>query len=378
MSKITKEQASRAREIADTYAKSQGKDNIGDIVEPIRADLSSENPTVREIALENARTAVVGLTKLILRQELFKTPNPDYMDKIINSFNDGVVNEGNSKIYDFQNATGNSAYVDNEFVPTDYTTVDADEFIIQMYNSATGSQQLSQQGYQFRKTLVYPAAKWIPYFKSGKLIEFIAMLEENMYFTWKCFIFNKIMDKITNTASRPSKVIRGTATNAFDAWANEILPEIRKMTTMSKNYNYKAAQTNLQFTNPSDLIIFAHPKTIQTLESGIKSQLFNAKLLDIKSILNENNLYDAGLKITVGNESQKITTHDTDYYVDENTVIILSKYALKHFTQIDRIETAFYGRNLATEFTMHKWGAMDALPWGQGFVYTNNNLNTLP
>lgn len=377
MSKITKEQASRAREIADTYAKSQGKDNIGDIVEPIRADLSSENPTVREIALENARTAVVGLTKLILRQELFKTPNPDYMDKIINSFSDGVVNEGNAKLYDFQNATGNSTYVEGEFIPTDYTTVDVDEFTIQMYTNAAGN-TLSPQGYQFRKTLVYPAAKWIPYFKSGKLIEFIAMLEENMYFTWKCFIFNKIMDKITNTNTRPGKVINGTADNAFDAWANEILPEIRKMTTMSSNYTYNTVQTNLMFTNPEDLIIFANPKTIQVLESGIKSQLFSAKLLDIKGILNENNLYDAGLKLQVGTESNKITTHATDYYIPENTIIVLSKYALKHFTQIDRIETAYYGRNMATEFTMHKWGAMDALPWGQGFVYINNNLNTLP
>lgn len=30
-------------------------------------------------------------------------------------------------------------------------------------------------------------------------------------------MFNKIMDKITNTATRPGKVINGSADNAFDA-----------------------------------------------------------------------------------------------------------------------------------------------------------------
>lgn len=375
MSKITKDQAARARAIADEFAKSQGKNDINEVVKPIQEALNNGNETQRTLARELARGAVEQLTKLVLKQELFKNPNPDYMDRIIDSFNDGVLNEGNSKVYDFNHATGNSAYNNSEFVPNALTAQHVDEFFISMYQNANGN--LTPQGYQFRKTLVYIESKWIPYFKSGKLLEFISMLEQQMYFSWKCFIFNKIMDLITNAATRPKKVINGTGTDAFECWSNEILPEIRKMTTLSKNYNYNNTNNALMLSNVEDLIVFANPKTIQVLQSGIKSQLFNAQFLDLKGIIDDNNLYDAGLKLNITDENTLIGTQ-ADYYIPENMIIVLNKNAIKHISQIDRIETAFYGRNLASEFTMHKWGAVDALPWGQGFVYINANLNTLP
>lgn len=373
--KITKEQASKARTIANEYAKELGKQDISEVVEPIQANLNGSE-VQQELGRVAARAVVENLTKLILRMELFKTPNPDYMDRVLGYFNDGVVKEGNAKLYRFNNATGVSTYVNTQFVPSALTTTDVDEFKIGMYTDAQGL-TLTAQGYQFRKTLVFTEPQWIPYFKSGNLVQFIAELEANMYLSWKIYMFDKLMTLITKTTSGIGKQITGSTPNAFDAWALDILPEIRKMTTLSKTYNYNQTNTNLMLTNPSDLLIFAHPKTIQTLESGIKSQLFNAKFLDLKGILDESNFIDAGLKLTVGTESNKVDVQST-YYIDETKIYVVSKHAIKHFTQIDRIETAFYGRNLATEFTMHKWGALDFLPWGQAFVYTNTNLNTLP
>lgn len=374
--KISKEQAKKARSVADEFARESGKESIEDIINPIQANLNGSE-VQQEMGRVAARGVVENLTKLILRMELFTTPNPDYMDRILGYFDDGVVKEGNAKIYRFNNPTGNSTYDNTEFVPSALTTTDVDEFTIGMYNQSSGNNTLSSQGYQFRKTLVFTEPQWIPYFKSGKLIEFIAELQENMYKTWKMNMFHRVMDLITKTSSGIGKQINGTASDAFGAWSQEILPEIRKMTTLSKTYNYNQTNTNLMLTNPSDLLIFANPKTIQTLEGGIKSQLFNAKFLDLKGILDESNFIDAGLKLVVGDESTKISV-GSDYYIPENKIYVVSKQAIKHFSQIDRIETAFYGRNLATEFTMHKWGAIDFLPWGQAFVYTNTHLNTLP
>lgn len=370
--KINKEQASKARAIADEFAREQGKESIDEIINPIKNNLNGSE-VQRELGRMAARSTVEQLTKLILRMELFTTPNPDYMDRVLGYFNDGVVKEGNAKIYRFNNPTGNSAYVNSQFVPTALTTTDVDEFTIGMYQT---NNTLSAQGYQFRKTLVYTEPQWIPYFKSGKLMEFIAELQENMNKTWKMNMFHRVMTLIT-TNNHIHKQVSGTAADAFAAWSQEILPEIRKMTTLSSNYNVGSTNTSLMLTNPSDLLIFAHPKTIQTLESGIKTQLFQAKFLDLKGILDENNFIDAGLTLNVGDESTKISV-GTSYYIDETKIYVVSKQAIKHFSQIDRIETAFYGRNLATEFTMHKWGAIDFLPWGQAFVYTNPKLNTLP
>lgn len=373
--KINKEQASKARQIADEFAIENGKESIDDIINPIKNNLNGSE-VQRELGRVAARNTVEQLTKLILRMELFTTPNPDYMDRVLGYFNDGVVKEGNAKIYRFNNPTGNSAYVNSEFVPTALTTTDVDEFSIGMYTSTAGN-TLTAQGYQFRKTLVYTENQWIPYFKSGKLMEFIAELQDNMNKSWKMNMFNRVMTLIT-TSGNIDKAVNGTAANAFDAWATEILPEIRKMTTLSSTYNANSANTNLMLTNPKDLLIFAHPKTIQTLESGIKSQVFNAKFLDLKGILDEDNFIDAGLKLTIPNSENTKITVGSSYYIEETKIYVVSKHAIKHFSQIDRIETAFYGRNLATEFTMHKWGAIDFLPWGQCFVYTNANLNTLP
>ena len=373
--KISKEQAKKARSVADEFARTSGHESIEDIINPIQANLNGSE-VQQELGRVAARSVVENLSKLILRMELFTTPNPDYMDRILGYFDDGVVKEGNAKIYRFNNPTGNSTYNNTNFVPSALTTTDVDEFNIGMYNTSNGL-TLTSQGYQFRKTLVFTEPQWIPYFKSGKLIEFIAELQENMYKTWKMFMFDKVMRLITKTPSGIGKQVSGQAQDAFAAWSQEILPEIRKMTTLSKTYNYNQNNTNLMLTNPKDLLIFAHPKTIQTLESGIKSQVFNAKFLDLKGILDENNFIDAGLTLNVGDENAKISV-GTSYYIDENKIYVVSKQAIKHFSQIDRIETAFYGRNLATEFTMHKWGAIDFLPWGQAFVYTNNHLNTLP
>ena len=373
--KISKEQAKKARSVADEFARTSGHESIEDIINPIQANLNGSE-VQREMGRVAARAVVENLSKLILRMELFTTPNPDYMDRVLGYFDDGVVKEGNAKIYRFNNPTGNSTYASGDFVPSALTTTDVDEFNIGMYNTGNGL-TLTPQGYQFRKTLVFTEPQWIPYFKSGKLIEFIAELQENMYKTWKMFMFDKVMRLITKTPSGIGKQVNGNAADAFAAWSQEILPEIRKMTTLSKTYNYNQSNTNLMLTNPNDLLIFAHPKTIQTLESGIKSQMFNAKFLDLKGILDENNFIDAGLTLNVGAENAKISV-GANYYIPENKVYVVSKQAIKHFSQIDRIETAFYGRNLATEFTMHKWGAIDFLPWGQAFVYTNTHLNTLP
>lgn len=370
--KITKEDLVRARGIADTYAKSRGKESIDEIINPIREGLNSNDPVQNEISLTLARSAVEDLTKLILRQEIFTVQEAQYIN-FVDTFNDGTVKEGNAKTYVFNNPTGKDTYDRNQYVSTATTVADVDSFAIKMYND-TGK-TLSSQGYQFRKPVVYIGEEWIPYFKSGNLTGFIADIQKNIYLTWKMFIFDKIVRKIKGATYR--KDIRGTAANCFDAWSNEILPAIREMTTYSADFNHNSNNTNLMFSNPSDLLVFAHPKTIQTLQSGIKSQLFNAKLLDIKGLVDAENFINPGKELNIGDPNTKITA-GTNYYIPENTIFVINKNAIKHFSQIDTIESMFYGKNLALEFTMHKWGALDFLPWGQCFKYTNNNLNTLP
>lgn len=372
---MNKEQIKKARNIADTYAASMGKDSIADVIKPIQEGLNSDDLTVQDLARSQARATVEQLSRLILRQEIFTNPDANYIYQFVNKFNDGVVNEGNGKLYDFNNATGVDSWDPAKFIPDNLTTTSVDEFKIEMYN--TNGALNTSQGYQFKKPITFIEKNWIPYFRAGNLIGFIGQLQANMEKAWNYYMFDKLATKITATTTTYKKTIQGTAANAFDAWSTEILPAIRNMTLLSAEYNQKTGQNNLMLSNPKDLLIIASSKTIQTLESGIKSQVFNAKFLDLRGILDESNFTNLGNKITVGATTDAISVSNTPY-VDDNTIYVIHKDAIKHFTQVDRVETQSFAHNLSTTIVMHKWGALDFLPWGQCFKYTNQHLNTLP
>ena len=363
----------KANKIAEEYAKQQGK-TLKEVIEPITSALNSDNENTRQLGVLNAKKVVEDLTTLMLRQEIFANKTSSYMTNFLSYFDDGMVNEGNGKLYDFNNATGVDTWNKNSFIPTAFTTTDVDEFSIVMYG-ANGT--LSDQGYQFKKPQVYSEKNWIPYFRAGNLSGFIAQLHSLIEHSWNLFIYDKLIRKITDTNKKPAKQITGTATNAFDCWATEILPAIREMTTDSVDFNYNSASKVLMSTSPEDLIVVASAKTIQTLQSGIKSQLFNAKFLDIKGLVDTENFFNPGKKLTIGDNSTRIT-NTTENYINDNTVIVLSKKSIKHFKQVQNVGVQGFADNMSTLIVKHVWGAMDWLPWGQAFIYTNNNLNTLP
>lgn len=152
---LTEKQLKDARKIADQYAKSVGKNSIDEVVNPIREGLESKDTVQVELAKSAARGTVEALTKLILRQEIFTVPEAGYMD-IVNTFDDGVLKEGNAKLYDFYNPSGHDTYQANEFIPTGFNSPDVTEFSIKMYDAGGA---LSTQAYQFRKSLVYTDTK---------------------------------------------------------------------------------------------------------------------------------------------------------------------------------------------------------------------------
>lgn len=372
------EALSKAKGIADIYAKSQGKESITDITEPIKENLNSSDSNLNALGRMQARGTVEQLSMLLLRQELFTVPDFEYM-QVVDVFNDGEVKEGNGKQYNFKNNFGSDKYISTEFIPETYTKTSVDQFFIKMYNENAGEKELTSQGYQFRKSIIYQQDQWIPYFKMGNLVEFIAMLQKELYTSWRYFIFHKIMKRIKGEEGTAiAKQITSTADNAFDAW-NDFLKAVRAMTTADIDFNYSANQDNLMSTNPSDLLVFAHPDNIQTLQSGIKTQLFNAQFLDFKGILNESNLVNVG-KVLTNTEAQdkQVSVDKTTYYIPKNTIYVVSKKAIKHFSQLSEVATQFYARNLAMEFELHKWGALDFLPWGQAFVFKCDALDTTP
>lgn len=367
------ERQKKAYTTADNYAKSKGYSSIDDMMNNIKDGLNSNDINTFDLTLYKARGVVEDLSMLILRQELYSIPQATYMSSFISMFSDGYVTEGNAKQYILDKPTGKDTWSRDSWIPEGTTTTSVDQFVIKMYESKN---TLSQQAYQFKKPITFISEEWIPFFKSGNLGAFISHLQNQITQTKEIFLFDLIAKKITSHSFK--KTISGTAENAFDCYVNEILPAVGEMITYSNDFNLVSSQTSLGLSNPSDLIVIAHNKTIQTLRNGIRTQLFNAQLFNFANVLDESNIINLGRKMKVGTTEEDITV-DTGYYVDENTIIVLNKKnSLKHWKQVNRVETQSFAQNMSTTIVSHEWGALDILPWGQGFKYTNANLNRMP
>lgn len=363
----------RAYEAADKYAKSKGFASADALMQHLKDGLNSTDKTDFSLTFDVSRGVVEDLTKLILEQEIYDVPHAPYLTMLNEMFSDGMVTAGNAKVYDLNKPTGTENWDRTKYIPSGTTTTSVDQFMIKMYNE---NKTLSDQGYQFKKPVTYIAEEWIPYFKAGNLSGFIASLQADITKTKEMYIFHKLASKVSEYDYK--NAITGTATNAFDCYVNEIIPAIYGMLTYSKKYNVAKSQNSLGVSLLSDLVVFASPKTITTLRSGLRTQLMQANLLNIGSVLDETNIFNLGAKFVIGNTTQDIDTSD-DFYIDDNTIIVLNKTrSVKWWKQINRVETQSFAENMSTTVVSHEWGALDMLPWGQGFKYTNTNLNTLP
>ena len=108
------------KEVAAAYAKSKGRNSIGEITQEANAMMASENPAERAIGKAIAQQTVQDLLLLCLRQEIMDNPLPDYMNLTERVF-DGWMTEGNQKEYVADLDTGTSTYSNEPYIPEHQT-----------------------------------------------------------------------------------------------------------------------------------------------------------------------------------------------------------------------------------------------------------------
>lgn len=359
--------------MADELAKSKefGAADAKDLLAGIQSDLNSNSNVRKSNGRILAKEFTAKLLLLCLYQEIENNPNLGYMD-FANKFDDGEINEGNSKEYIASKLTGNDSFRPDMFIPAKVSTKSVESHVIQMYDAAG---TLNKNAYQFKKSQTIQESLWIPYFKSGSLSSFINEITEQLHKVFTIYKFDKVATKITS--SKFQKQIVGTATNMFDAISGEFLPALRDMLYLNSEFNFSASSLFLQDNNMDDLIIIMSSGNVQRIRSGIKSQLYNAQFLGVDKELSDANIISLGNKITIGNEDVDMSVSNIPY-CDDNTIYVVSKKALRHVNQINRSESQAWTENMTIQLTLHVWGALDILPWGQCFKYTNPNLSVLP
>lgn len=384
------QQLKELRDVADVSAQKMGFKDIHDAEEKLTYKMDNAEAIAKaslgpdaseaavaaladEITLKAVSQAGALVTSLSLKtfyQEFTQSPVFGFMG-FRDEFDDIHLKDGNSKEFGFDLLTGVSTYNQSEYVPPSPVDAKIYSYIIRMYDEPTpGTKQLSAQAYQFRKRLSLNEPIWMPYFKSGKLSEFMAIERQKIRKAFDYFKFDQIIGLISANAKLLAfknnaqaglqvggRLVQGTAPNAFEAFSNEIYPLINDFITGDiqawyGGENYNAA---LIETNPSDLIMLMSNKLEAVLKAGISSQLFNAQLFDIKRALNEGNVKFIGNKFvipgafqwdvdnqsaptqlthtqTAGNESNPITKSNQPY-IPDNMIIMFNRHFIKHIFQ---------------------------------------------
>ena len=361
------------KEVAAAYAKSKGRNSIGDITREANAMMASENPAERAIGKAIAQQTVQDLLLLCLRQEIMDNPLPDYMNLTERVF-DGWMTEGNQKEYVADIDTGVSSYSNTPFVPSAQTIQKLEQWTLQIYTKQTGGQvQLSPQAYQFKKEQTLPVNEWLPYFKKNALNEYITKKQQSLNRAYKIFIYNKLCELIV---AENGKVINGTATNLYDALL-ELAPEIDGMLMYNYEYNNEQ-QSKVPYTAQSkDILIFTSKKVRSAIINGVKAQVFNANFIGTSErTYTYDNVKCLGNQITQGTQDQINTVGNE--WLDDNTIIVVDISRIKHIIQIDENATQGFAANLTEYLAKHVWGVIDIMPWCKKIVYTNSNLRMIP
>lgn len=127
--------------------------------------------------------------------------------------------------------------------------------------------------------------------------------------TYKLFKV-ELFEALLKTKSNFNKSITdSTSANMFECLSNVIFPEISKMRFLNSAYNMTTIATPIPLSTnkKEDLLLFINAANETKLATGIKSQLFNAQLIDIKEYIPNENIIPVSGAITTGNSDTAIS-----------------------------------------------------------------------
>lgn len=383
---------------ADSLAKEQGFDDAQTFINDVGSRMRSADPVTADSAQRLAGDFTMKLALLTLYQSIDADYNLQPYEWI-NKFETVKIEAGNSKQFVRNILTGIDDYNASEFVPNAPTYPQVDSHTIGLYSTNTTSnadKALQPWARKIKRPITIQQEEWMPYFLSGKLQEFISKITnmiEDAVFYGRYKIIQDIVTKLKTGQNSTGgnegmyQIINNPAgvNNLLDVFTKVVFPNIQEMRFLSTKYNIGTikssgnADTNnsLNSTDPSDILILINNKTYTKLTTGVLSQVFNNKLLEISHWVPKENIIPVSKKITVGTSSQAISLSNDDL-IGENEIMVISKKAIKGLLYVDTKESQAWANNLTLQIVAHLWAAYGVLPWEQGFVVKTNALTVMP
>lgn len=370
-------------QVGEDLAQTKYGASAASLVKNIAIDINGGDTVKRVLAQQMATEFTSNLLLLVLVQELQKEYKLSPF-KWVNKFDDQKVESGNTKQYIRHVATGADEYSVPIFAPMFVSEPMQASSATGLYErTVDGNVKLGVNAYQFKKPLTITAQQWIPFFTSGKLQEFIANITELINTTYEMFKISKVQTLIQNMIKTDSGVfkkrITGTAANLLTAFTTEIYPQLTRMQAqMSDDYNLiDTTPQSINSVDPEDVLMLMNQDVYTKFVGGVLAPVFNNKLVDFGAFIPKENIIPVAKGLVVGDSRTPITATASDI-LDTNTIVVLNKNSIKHLWWVDQMERQMWAENMAIQVVLHIWGAFGVIPWGQGFIYTNPNLNKLP
>lgn len=367
--------------LGNDLAKEKGFNSAKEFIEDTKVRIASGNAAAKQAAKAQA----IDFTQKLLRLVLYQEIKSDYSwtkYEWVSKFDDERIEAGEGKEYIKELMTGVDSYDASKFVPDAPTYPSADAKVIKLYKE--DGTTLEKYAFKALKPLTIIESQWFPYFISGKLMEFIdkqvGLMKQSMFAYKYTVLTNFIKDLISTTdTNKISKRIDGTATNILSCFTNEIFPEIENMQYFNDEYARDSSKNTLypNINNRDDLLMIMNRKTLNRFKNGVLSNTLKANLVDFNNVLPLENIIGTGKNLEIGTSSDNIKVKNEEL-IPENMVVVINKNLLKYLWFVEVTDSQQFVQNMSIQYVQHLWGVFGQLDWEGAFVYTNENLKTLP
>lgn len=230
----------------------------------------------------------------------------------------------------------------------------------------------------------------------AKIMEIISSTVKNLYnaynlymynvvFTDICSYFNNKLNEYKQDDTLNQGVYEDKLSQSNFQCAQVLALLCKEMSDVTNKFNidntYKTVAHIKDSTNPFDMLVLYNPKVLIKLEMGTKSGVFNKENVKFLADIPKENWIE--LPLNKYNNVFDNTKQPKDYYptetptpyLDEKTIIIMSKKAFAVLPVNFKVGTQYWSNDDTQFNTLHFWFHKDIIKFEKALVYHAENLS---
>lgn len=230
----------------------------------------------------------------------------------------------------------------------------------------------------------------------AKIMEIISSTVKNLYNAYNLYMYNVVFTDICNYFNNKLTDYKQDDTLNQGVYEDKLSQSnfqcaqvlallCKEMSDVTNKFNidntYKTVAHIKDSTNPSDMLVLYNPKVLIKLEMGTKSGVFNKENVKFLADIPKENWIE--LPLNKYNNVFDDTKQPKDYYptetptpyLDEKTIIIMSKKAFAVLPVNFKVGTQYWSNDDTQFNTLHFWFHKDIIKFEKALVYHAENLS---